>query len=99
MIALCAVFCSLTKNEPINDKVGLYFDVDPSKMNALVTTLGNDREVVIFDDIEDMKQSVTDADIALGYAVSANANDYIKLKKDKEIIEVYRLFLFFVKKK
>ena len=89
MIALCAVFCSLTKNKQINDKVGLYFDVNPSKMNSLVTTLGNDREVMIFDDIESMKQSVSDADIALGYAVSADANDYIKLKKEKGIIEVY----------
>ena len=89
MIVLCAVFCSIATNKPVDDKVGLYFDVDNSKMSPLVSSLGADREVVIFDDIESMKQSVKEANIVLGYAILADADDYIDSGKDKDIIEVY----------
>ena len=89
MVALCAVFCGMSTNNPSDDKVGLYFNVDPSKMNGLVSAMGSDREVVIFDDIESMKKSVNSADISIGYAVLSDADDYIALEKDKGIIEVY----------
>ena len=89
MITLCAVFCNISTAKPGFDKVGLYFDLNASNMNDLVSALSLDREVVIFDDLKIMKQSVSDADIAIGYAVYADASDYIDRNKEKGIVEVY----------
>ena len=83
MITLCAVFCNISTAKPGFDKVGLYFDLNASNMNDLVSALSLDREVVIFDDLKIMKQSVSDADIAIGYAVYADASDYIDRNKEK----------------
>ena len=89
MITLCAVFCNISTAKPSVDKVGLFFNVSGAKTNDLVAALSSDREVVIFDDLDIMKQSVNDADITIGYAIYADASDYIEHQKDKGIIEVY----------
>ena len=89
MITLCAVFCNISTAKPSVDKVGLFFNVSGAKTNDLVAALSSDREVVIFDDLDIMKQSVNNSDIAKGYAVYADASDYIERQKDKGIIEVY----------
>ena len=88
MLLLCSAISSI-KPTVNNDTVAVFISKNKAEMSSLIDALKNDRDVLIYDDEEMMKQDVYDGKVIIAYSIHADAYDYIVLKEDRNIVDVY----------